>query len=159
MKYIITAILAFILGVVMGYNGCSKQNTIVTDTVYQHDTIKEPMPYDSVIVRHKIQKLPIVKHDTVNNTDTVYHTDSVTVEIPIAQKIYRDSNYVAWVSGYEAKLDSISVTTKIVTRTKTETIYKAKRFGLGVQTGFDLIGRKPYIGVGVSWNLWSFKRL
>lgn len=155
MKYVVIFIVSFILGVVAGYNGNHEGNKIVTDTVYQYDTIKEPMPYDSVVVRYRIKKLPIVRHDTVNNIDTVYHVDSVEVEIPIVQKTYRDSNYTAWVSGYNPKLDSIRVANRIVTKRETVKT-KNKRFGLGMQTGFDIIGRRPYVGIGVGWNLWRF---
>ena len=96
-----------------------------------------------------------VGRDTIitNRIDTVRDT----VYLPITQKIYKDSLYTAYVSGYLAKLDSIEV------YSKTRTVFvreqaKRKRFGLGVQAGYGFSGNKasPYVGVGVSYNLWEW---
>ena len=96
-----------------------------------------------------------VIRDTIitNRIDTVRDT----VYLPITQKIYKDSLYTAYVSGYRAKLDSIEV------YSKTRTVFvreraKRKRFGLGVQAGYGFSGNKvsPYVGVGVSCNLWEW---
>ena len=43
--------------------------------------------------------------------------DTVWVNLPRTQKRYEDSTYTAWVSGYEARLDSIHVYRRTVTRT------------------------------------------
>ncbi|EYE43691.1 hypothetical protein M138_3080 [Bacteroides fragilis str. S23L17] len=77
--------------------------------------------------------------------------------MPITQKTYKGSLYTAYVSGYRAKLDSIEV------YSKTRTMFvrgrvKRKRFGLGVQAGYGITGNKlsPYVGVGVSYNLFAW---
>ncbi|WP_353477695.1 DUF6808 domain-containing protein, partial [Xylanibacter muris] len=59
-------------------------------------------------------------------------------------------------------LDSIRIfqpiTTITNTITNTEIRYKAKRWGLGVQVGMGITPTKvePYIGIGVSYNLFSW---
>lgn len=84
--------------------------------------------------------------------------DSATVEIPITQKHYRDSTYEAWVSGFAQNLDSI----RIYSRRETITIREyqgAKRWHLGVCAGYAYTPRgfHPYIGIGVTYSLFSWK--
>lgn len=84
--------------------------------------------------------------------DTVH--DTVFIYIPISQKVYKDSLYTAYVSGYQAKLDSIEV------YQKTQTIYirdklKRKRFGVGVQAGYGY-PCGMYAGIGFTYNLFQF---
>ena len=120
--------------------------------------IDTPIPKDSVVLRYETVKVPVF--DTIQplNADTLI-TDSITVEIPITQKVYEDSVYQAWVSGYKPSLDSIKVfqpvTTITHTITNTEIHYKTKRWGIGVQAGIGVTPNKvePYIGIGVTYNI------
>jgi len=76
------------------------------------------------------------------------------VTIPITQKIYRDSLYTAYVSGYAQNLDSIFIRERITTIT---TRKKARRWNIGVTAGmvFGIKNRQiePGIAVGVTYNL------
>lgn len=103
-----------------------------------------------------------VKETLVEHTDTIYHTDTFTIEkptpeyvylkelievpvtmfvhdttyvtIPIEVKIYQDSTYKAQVSGYRANLDWIEVYQK--TRDiKTIFVEPRKKFGFSVGVG------------------------
>jgi len=77
-------------------------------------------------------------------------SDSAAVVLPITQVVYSATDYRAWVSGYEPRLDSIKVFPRTVT--VRETIYKPpSRFSVGVQAGYGITpkGLQPYIGVGV----------
>lgn len=79
--------------------------------------------------------------------------DTVFVYVPIMQKIYRDSLYTAWVSGYSAKLGSI----ELYNRTQTIFVHenaKRKRFGIGLQVGYDF-PHGAYAGVELSYNLFN----
>ncbi|MCM0206817.1 hypothetical protein J8L09_13210 [Bacteroides fragilis] len=121
------------------------RDTIVINRI---DTVRDTIPvpvYESVVDSFPFA-VP-VPGDTVR--DTVY--------LPITQKIYKDSFYTAYVSGYRAKLDSIEVYSKTRTMFVRERA-KRKRFGLGVQAGYGFSGNKatPYVGVGVSCNLWEW---
>lgn len=85
-------------------------------------------------------------------------TDSVAVEIPITQKHYRDSTYEAWVSGFAQNLDSI----RVYPRTETITIKEYKppnRWHVGISAGYAYTPRgfQPYIGIGISYSLFSWK--
>ncbi len=139
------------------------------DTVTVYDTIPcyKPVPKDSTVIRYITQRLPIVddKEDNfpnkVNNDEqNIPQTgnnvaenipDSAEVVIPITQKVYGDNTYRAWVSGYEARLDSFHVyrqTEYVTIRVKEP----EKRFSWGFQAGLGMTprGLLPYVGAGVT---------
>lgn len=134
--------------------------TVQRDTIVVRDTVASVKPEarvrDSIVVRYV--QVPV--HDTLH----VCHVDSVS--LPITQKVYGDSLYTAWVSGYEAALDSIHLyrTSTTITDTRTITVpqkVKAKRWGIGIQAGYGMSVERhpraaPYVGVGVSYSLFQF---
>ncbi len=155
----------FLLGVALCFGfGLYKQNRmkgnpnfVKRTTVYDTTYYSLPVTHDSVVVRYKDKYVTVSK--LVVDSVTVRSGDSIPVTIPITQKTYRDSLYEAWISGYEAKLDSINVFNRTITNTvyQTNTVYKTKRWGLGVQAGYGYgIGKQgfsPYIGVGIQYNI------
>ena len=170
-----------LLGFAAGWfaRGCVDGNAIkAADTVTVVDTIPyyRPVPRDSIVVRYVTEKLPIrtenvvsgaepVRDDAENvdsnaKNDNIAHgniPDSVEVIVPITQKVYADSLYRAYVSGYRPRLDSIFVypRTRYVTVTRQA---KPQRWGIGVQAGYGVGrgGTGPYVGIGVSYNLFTF---
>lgn len=126
----------------------------VRDTVIDTIPYLQPIPVDSTVLRYSTVKLPVKDTIYVKGVETV-RIDSVAVKIPITQKEYKDSTYQAWVSGYNANLDSIYVFPKTITITNR--IRDApKRWGLGVQVGVGYNWSHkvhPYIGIGVSYNI------
>ncbi len=84
--------------------------------------------------------------------------DSAIVELPIIQRHYVDSTYEAWVSGpVDPRLDSVRVFVPTTIITKQE--WKPpKRWHLGVSAGYGYgaQGFQPYIGVGVTYSIFSF---
>lgn len=138
------------------------ERTTVVDTCIVYDTVKyfQPVPKDSVVVRYVTATLPTVQH-----IDTVTVFDSIQVKIPITQKEYKDSSYHAFVSGYMPSLDSITVyprTIYINSTTTNKYVPKTKRWGLGVQAGYGaylnngVVHATPYIGIGISYNIFSW---
>ena len=130
-----------------------------TDTVTVVDTIpyRYPVPVDSAVVRYETVRLMVADTARVTVTDTVKVTDSVAVVVPITQRVYSDSLYRAYVSGYRPQLDSIFVypRTNYITTTVKE---KPKRWGIGLQAGYGVGcgGTGPYVGIGVNYNLYNF---
>lgn len=134
--------------------------TIIDTVVYY-----VPIPVDSVVVRYTTAYLPVAKDGneyeknipTNGNIDTENISDSVNVVIPITQKMYEDSTYKAWISGYHTALDSIYVfpRNEVITITNTP---KKKRWSIGAHAGYGITphGAVPYIGIGISCNLFSF---
>ncbi|MFS2751284.1 DUF6808 domain-containing protein [Parabacteroides merdae] len=115
------------------------------DTVIVIDTVRDTIP---VPVRETVTKYIQVPGDTI-----VKYIKGDTVFLPIIQKEYSTPDYHAWVSGYNAALDSIDVFPKTVYVTKK---IPARRWGLGVSTGYGVgrSGLSPYIGVGVYYRIW-----
>lgn len=133
------------------------------------DTTKQvpPAPRDSVAIKYKIVTLPVVPTEKEEPApkDTLYHLgdtildrpipmpkpDSASVVLPITQKEYRDSMYCAWVSGYDAQLDSIELYYPKPVPIHDPLI----EWSLGVQAGVGWFGDgfKPYIGVGIQLGI------
>ena len=145
----ITAVLCII-----SYNSGASTAVVLTDTieVVRWDTIVRTQP---VVVEQKALGLKAYRVKLLGRiepTDSLF--DSVDVELPIEQKVYGDSTYKAWVSGFDARLDSIKFyqPTKYITIT---TKQKLSRWNVGLQGGVGITpkGIQPYIGVGVSYKL------
>ena len=91
-------------------------------------------------------------------TGKIARKDTVWAVVPRTQKRYVDSTYMAWISGYEPRLDSIEVYQKTMVVTKSvEGRGKSKRFNVGLTGGFGygVFTRKPdvWVGVGCTWRI------
>lgn len=132
-----------------------------------------PVPKDSVVLRYEYVEIPRTpppenrnaeSDSTANNpTDdeaikvAIIDNDSIAISIPIRQTLYETEDYRAYVSGYNARLDSIFITSRH-TVTKIKESSPNKIFSVGLQAGYGMTpkGFQPFIGVGVSVNLFSF---
>ncbi len=125
-----------------------------------------PVPKDSVVIKYKIVKLPVAdnrndKPSTPAAADSLPgKPDTANVVIPVEQKVYQDSCYTAYVSGFRPSLDSLifhpKVNTVIINK-KT----KPKRWSIGLQAGYGVSLQQtpkiyPYLGIGISYRLFSF---
>ena len=156
LKYLLLLLVAVLCGFLLG--NCSKEPQldevegvkikVKTDTLKVVDTLKFYTP--------KPVKVFKIRHDTLR---IAVAGDTLATALPIESKVYKDSLYTAYVSGYNAQLDSIyirSPTTYITTNTE-RIITRNKRFNIGFIGGFGL-GLKsksfePFVGVGVSYSL------
>ena len=155
-------ILLYIIGLIFGafllslvWRRCADSTEVVTDTIIKVVKVDRPIVRESTIVKYKVVRLPIAK-DTICVSDTI--KDSVFVEVPIEQKVYSDSNYTAWVSGYHPRLDSISITHTEVSHKLVNNSKGSKRLFIGIQVGYGITprGMQPYLGLGVSYNFFGF---
>ena len=118
--------------------------------------VEEVIVRDTIIVlkpteieRRIVDTLYVAVRDTIVRNDTTY------VTLPREEREYADTTYRAVVSGYSPRLESIDVYPTTIYRTKTE--YLNQKFSLGIQVGIGYFGEiKPYIGIGVSYNLLNF---
>lgn len=127
------------------------------DTTEYVDTIPfyKPILRDSVVIRYDTIKLPL-KKDSCEAKQDICTPDSAEVVIPITQKVYDDSLYRAWVSGYNAKLDSIEINVRVrEIRIPVSAPSKRKRWGIGLQAGYSY-PNGGYVGIGVSCNLFMW---
>ena len=98
------------------------------------------------------------KGGTEQGTGKIARKDTVWAVVPRTQKRYEDSTYMAWISGFEPRLDSIEVYQKTVVVTKrVEGRVKNRRFNVGLTGGFGYgaFTRKPdvWVGVGCTWRM------
>lgn len=171
----LTVVLAFFVGGVgLGYilfHPKAKKDATDIAIAAKVDKSKAPNPtmtipqgYLSVPV---VDELPPHGEPTLNDNqilmptkeefnDTSHiHRDTIRAYVPIHQKEYRDSNYTAYVSGFNVKLDSIEIKTKVVTYTKTVTKYRTWNIGLTGGYGYGFTSHKfePFVGIGITLNL------
>ena len=157
-------ILLYIIGLIFGaflltlvWRRCADSTEVVTDTIFKVIKVDRPIVRESTIVKYEVVRLPIAA-DTICVSDTI--KDSVFVEVPIEQKVYSDSNYTAWVSGYHPRLDSIHITQKEVSFHKlvNNSSEGSKRLFIGIQVGYGITprGMQPYLGLGVSYRFVGF---
>lgn len=142
----LVAVSAFILGW-FARPSCKADIEVRTDTVFSSSVI---IRRDTV--RHYLPSPVLCWHDG----DTIHVGDTV---LPVERKIYRDSTYTAYVSGYRPSLDSISVYMNTVT--VTNDIYhtvktRPRRWGLGITAGygFGKNGLSPAVVAGISYRIW-----
>lgn len=145
-----------------------RDTTTVTDTFFY----MMPTATDSVRTKYITRYLPVVKRDTILAENSNLHNgeclppllpsdnrDSTAVEIPITQKRYEGTDYCAYVSGYEASLDSIFVYARTTTIRERST-KPPDKWHIGVTGGFGY-GLKqqrvePFVGVGITYSIISF---
>ena len=120
----------FLLGILLGFFVCMMLSTYKeippnhipvakTDTI----SVTEYKTIVDTIFVDKPKYYKEVVRDTVPLNQFVRNEDKYLV---VTQKEYRDSNYVAWVSGVEPQLDSIMVFNNTEYVFKTSTIEKVK---------------------------------
>ena len=155
---------------------------VTVDTVVVRDTVHldAPKAADSVVTGTIRVPMVVYGHDGqdmlnrlnrlnghnglddtvgVQNMGKIGVSDTVWATVPRTQKRYEDSTYTAWVSGYEARLDSIEVYRKTTYITKREEgRVKNKRISLGLTggVGYGVFTRKPDVWVGIGCTLRLF---
>ena len=138
----------------------SVESQITHDTIF----VREPMAASDTIIRYvSIPLLVNGKGERVHDTIAVVSTDTIriqgdTLQLPITQKVYRDSNYTAYVSGWHPSLDSIAVINRTITNTITRTEYKKRsRWNVGVVAGYGYGIQyhhfEPFVGVAITYNI------
>lgn len=121
---------------------------IVRDTIVQYRAFSQ-----KITIRDTIR----IKADTVRIADTLF------VEVERQQIEWSDSLATVWASGVGVAVDSIKhyTSTRYVTSSQVvEKIRKDSRLGIGISAGYALTpkGGQPYIGIGLNYNLYNFKK-
>ena len=156
---IISIILLVVLNIIgwwLFYKERTKPVETITKIERRVDTIKlrDPVPAYTTLKSYQFFDFPVEKVIYVDSSS------NVQVEIPIEQKTYRDSNYMAIVSGFNPKLDYIETYNNTTTVTTTNVVKQRPLVSLGV--GASVIWNpitKQFdwgISAGVYVPLWSF---
>lgn len=156
--FALIAVFLFIIGVALfRIRGLEKEidalKNALTDTItiVKTDTLR--------IAEPKIEYRYIKEKEYVTITDSllVYDTITKVIELPREYLVYKDTSYRAVVSGVQPRLDSIEVYSKTITETITKTIQvpdkKRWGFGVNVSAGYDGKKVRPFVGVGVQYNV------
>lgn len=172
-------VLVFVLGALAGawlrgLRPGQPAQPVKPDTVYVDSLIyvDKPVPvevtpkgYELVPIGtiDRINKQVLALEDSLEKKPRIVVKDSlIYIDVPMEQKHYGDSTYDAWVSGYHPALDSLRLHQR--TAIVEVPVYKTvrKRWGIGVQAGVTYqFGQEqgrvlPYVGVGLSYNLFVF---
>lgn len=143
--------------------------TVTTVTTEERTDTAPKQKSETEVGKISVPVVRISGKDGEISSDSAEVSDALTmvgdsVEIPITQKVYEDSLYTAYVSGYHQSLDSIKVRERIVntktTETRTETEYRRWNIGLTAGYGYGVMNRQTdfFIGVGVTYNLFPGKK-
>ena len=149
------------------------EEKIAVKYVEKKDSMPEPVK-ENVVGKIKIpvrsgycagSAMQTTKEDSCSE-DAGFCSDSLnlcldSIEVDRVQKVYSDSSYTAYVSGYDPRLDSIYVRQKEIWRTITETrtvpTKKFRRWNLGLIGGYGYgIKSKefePFVGVGLTLSI------
>lgn len=158
----ILLIVALVLGsMFVGY----KLHNPGTNTVYVNDTTYITKTDSFTLV--KPEPYLVIKDTTI--IDTLYSIDSVLVpvKIPLSLYHYKDTCVQAPDSiiieqnilGYHVQVQNLTARLKTVsTVILPKPLPKDKRFMLGFQVGYSIDAAKPrpYIGIGLSYRIFSF---
>ena len=123
-----------------------------TVTIVKIDTVRvdRPVPVFRYVKDTAFIVLTDVKVDTVK--ELIY--------LPREYMVYKDTNYRAVVSGVQPRLDSIEVYQRntVQTVTKLMKVPDKKRWGFGVNVGAGFDGKevRPFVGLGVQYNIFRW---
>lgn len=165
----------FFAGFLVGRRGARipvASETILRDTVY----LPAVPVRDTIILRsceaagEVVATLPVV--EVCQETAEVFQKeaevfqkdveafqvgDSMSVVVPIEQRVYEGEYYKATVEGYKPSLVDMQLKIPAVLVTETKTVTKRKLWSvtIGPQLGYGITpaGLHPYAGVGVTFGL------
>ena len=144
-KHVILGAICFVVGLMLG--GMRRQ-TKTSDIMYKTDTIE--------CVRLDTCKIIVPEYKYIRTIDTIIinSDDGHVVSLPITQKHYaKDSVYDVWVSGYEPRLDSISIYERTKIQNVTNTIVRKEydsKWETYLTLGFGKCAREPSTEIGLT---------
>lgn len=128
--------------------------------ILQRDTLPPIIRIDTVRYTLLVPKYVQVKHfDTIRDT---VDGNPIYIPVPISSYLFTDdSTYRIEMEGYNVKANSIEIYPRTITQPVIERVSvptKQKRWGIGVSAGAALTpqGIRPYLGVGVHYQLIVF---
>lgn len=126
------------------------------DTLFIRDTIMSNDPI--FITKTKIDSIPY----PVPVRDTLWKTD--TIWLQREQVMWQDSLSRIYASGVSVEIDSVLhfISTQVITKERDVIVKVKPKWSVGVHAGYGAfanngqISASPYIGVGVTYNLFSW---
>lgn len=108
----------------------------------ERERIVTKVKVDTLIKYYPMPYMVYQTSDTIHVTDTILKVEAVE---------YIDSDYSIKITGYRPQLEYV----KVYPKTITNTIYKERRWGLGVTAGYGMSkdGLSPGIMIGISYRI------
>ena len=146
----------------------------LTDTLIIRDTVHIALPTPQTTDTVGTVTIPVAvppdRHTGTIRTDTLRITDTIYIRLPIEQRYYTSPHYEAWISGHRPRLDSLRIRTEALRLTTATTVTrtpaaapqpKPERWGIGIHLGYGMTiapqpQLRPYIGIGISYNILTF---
>lgn len=162
--YTIAAALLVVVGYVAGtYNnraGKGKSTYTDTTTVVVYDTIhiSSPARQQSKPTPRRYFTKAVPTLLAISDTIEIPYYLDTTLVIPIHQHEYAGDNYRAWVSGFEARLDSINIFAPVTTHYIEKRIEPKNLFTVNTMAGIHY-NRTSEVFAGVSLRYERYKKL
>ena len=153
-----------LLNIYLAQRGCERITEEVAriDTIVVRDTLRviEPRYITQRVVRY--DTVYVLEKSVLGTQDSLNVPESgemgTQVVLPITQRVYEDSTYKAWVSGYDPRLDSLHLYRKEVyypVMIKQSVKHKVV-VSAGVYGGFGLKGADYGLGISVGVPILSW---
>lgn len=147
---IMAVVVAFLSGFYAGKSARITEVKYIGEKTIVRDTIVAERP---VYVAKKVTDTIMVAV-----VDTVRLRDTIEVALPRETVTYRDSTYLARVSGYRPALDYIEVYQRTVSEVQRVEVTKSRNWAFGLQAGVGAVSGfrefRPelgyYIGIGIT---------
>lgn len=130
-----------------------KVDTLV---IYETKLVEKPVFVEKKVV----EKVPV----PVPVSDTVMVHDTIYVYMDREQVHWQDSLSDVYASGYDVQVDSVrhNIQTQVITKERDVIVKVKPKWSVGIHAGYGAfakngqISASPYIGAGVSYNLFSW---
>ena len=130
------------------------------DTLVIHETklVEKPVFVEKKVVEKVPVPVPVPVSDTMIVHDTIY------VYMDREQVHWQDSLSDVYASGYDVQVDSVrhNIQTQVITKERDVIVKVKPKWSVGVHAGYGAfanngqISASPYIGVGLTYNLFSW---
>lgn len=133
-----------------------QKERVDTLVIYETKLVEKPVFVEKKVV----EKVPV----PVPVSDTMMVHDTIYVYMDREQVHWQDSLSDVYASGYDVQVDSVrhNIQTQVITKERDVIVKVKPKWSIGVQVGYGAfanngqISASPYIGVGVTYNLFSW---
>ena len=133
-----------------------QKERVDTLVIYETKLVEKPV----FVEKKVIEKVPV----PVPVSDTMMVHDTIYVYMDREQVHWQDSLSDVYASGYDVQVDSVrhNIQTQVITKERDVIVKVKPKWSVGVHAGYGAfanngqITASPYIGVGVSYNLFSW---
>lgn len=153
---VVAVVLSFVAGQRHALNRLvlPQEERVDTLIVYETKLVEKPV----FVEKKVIEKVPVPVSDTIVVHDTIY------VYMNREQVHWQDSMSDVYASGYDVQVDSVrhNIQTQVISKERDVIVKVKPKWSIGVHAGYGAFAKNgqisaaPYVGVGVSYNIFSW---